>query len=157
MRWIWIDRFIEFEPGESAVAVKNVSLAEEHLHDHWESFPVMPHSLIIEGVAQTSGLLVGHANNFEHDVVLAKVSKAVFDGIVVPGDRLEYHARIENLSEQAAVTENKVTINGEPFADINIMFSHANNAMEQLDLPDKFVFTGSFRRLVESFLEEKNG
>ncbi|MCP4505267.1 MAG: beta-hydroxyacyl-ACP dehydratase, partial [Fuerstiella sp.] len=35
MRWYWIDKFIEFNPGESARAVKNVSLSEEHLHDHF--------------------------------------------------------------------------------------------------------------------------
>ena len=33
MRWIWIDRFVDFEPGARAVAIKNVTLAEEHLHD----------------------------------------------------------------------------------------------------------------------------
>ena len=35
MRWYWIDRFTEFESGRTATAVKNVSLAEEHLHDHF--------------------------------------------------------------------------------------------------------------------------
>ncbi|KPK39190.1 MAG: hydroxymyristoyl-ACP dehydratase, partial [Phycisphaerae bacterium SG8_4] len=32
MRWIWIDKFVEFHSGDSAVALKNVTLAEEHLH-----------------------------------------------------------------------------------------------------------------------------
>ncbi len=42
MRWFWIDRFVEFVPGSRAKAVKNVTLAEEHLHDHFPGFPVMP-------------------------------------------------------------------------------------------------------------------
>ena len=46
MRWIWIDRFEEFESGKRAVAIKNVSLAEEHLHDHFPGRPVMPNSLL---------------------------------------------------------------------------------------------------------------
>ena len=58
MRWIWIDKFIEFNSGTSAKAVKNVSLAEEHLHDHFPGFTVMPNTLILEGLAQTGGLLV---------------------------------------------------------------------------------------------------
>ena len=49
MRWIWIDGFVEFESGRRASAVKNVTLAEEHLHDHFPGFPVMPATLIIEG------------------------------------------------------------------------------------------------------------
>ena len=48
MRWIWIDRFESFTSGDSAVAVKNVTLAEEHLHDHFPGFPVMPEALMIE-------------------------------------------------------------------------------------------------------------
>ena len=72
MRWMWIDRVIELRPREKLVAVKNVSLAEEHLHDHFaadpptssrglKATPVMPMSLILEGMAQTAGILVGHA------------------------------------------------------------------------------------------------
>ena len=35
MRWMWIDRVVELQPGKRLVAIKNVSLAEEHLHDHF--------------------------------------------------------------------------------------------------------------------------
>ena len=63
MRWIWIDKFLEFKSGESAVALKNVSLAEEHLHDHFPGFPTMPECLMIEAMAQAAGLLRGEARN----------------------------------------------------------------------------------------------
>ena len=65
MRWMWIDKIIDFEAGNRLSAVKNVSLSEEHLHDHFaaderfEAQPIMPASLIIEGMAQTAGILVG--------------------------------------------------------------------------------------------------
>ena len=42
MRWIWIDRFIEFQSGKSARAVKNLSRAEDHFADHFPGWPVMP-------------------------------------------------------------------------------------------------------------------
>ena len=48
MRWYWIDRFLEFESGRRATAIKNVSLAEDHLHDHFPHYPMIPHSLVIE-------------------------------------------------------------------------------------------------------------
>ena len=44
MRWIWIDKFLEFESAKRAVAIKNLTLAEDHLHDHYPGFPVMPAS-----------------------------------------------------------------------------------------------------------------
>ncbi|MCH8031309.1 MAG: beta-hydroxyacyl-ACP dehydratase, partial [Bacteroidetes bacterium] len=59
MRWIWIDTFVAFETGKRASAVKNVTLAEDHLHDYIPGYPIMPPSLMIEGMAQTAGILVG--------------------------------------------------------------------------------------------------
>ena len=78
MRWIWIDRFVDFQSGKSARAVKNLSLAEDHFRDHFPGYPVMPAALILEGLAQTGGILVGEVNNFQEKVVLAKVPRAGF-------------------------------------------------------------------------------
>src|SRR6266511_2771405 len=78
MRWIWIDRFLEFHSRKSARALKNLSLAEDYFADHFPGYPVMPGSLILEGLAQTGGILVGEANDFREKVVLAKVPMARF-------------------------------------------------------------------------------
>src|SRR5439155_12820446 len=86
MRWIWIDKFVEFTPRTSATAVKSVTLAEEHLHDLYPGFPIVPHSLIIEGMAQTAGILVGEARNFAEKVILAKIGRATFHRLVRPGE-----------------------------------------------------------------------
>ena len=90
MRWIWIDKFIDFQSETSATAIKNVSLAEEHLHDLYPNFPVHPNSLIVEGMAQTAGILVGEARQFQEKVVLAKIGKAVFTRLVRPGETITY-------------------------------------------------------------------
>ena len=85
MRWMWIDKVISFEPRTRLVAIKNVSLAEEHLHQHFAAegalpaCPVMPNSLILEGMAQTAGILVGSVHGFREKVVLAKVALAVIE------------------------------------------------------------------------------
>ena len=71
MRWIWIDRILELQRGRRCVAIKNVSLAEEALQDYSPAGegvspapPVFPNTLVIEGMAQTAGILVGHALDF---------------------------------------------------------------------------------------------
>ena len=97
MRWFWIDRFSEFVRGKHATAVKNVSLAEEHLHDHFPGAALMPNSLVVEGMAQTAGLLVAEALEFNRRVVLAKVAKAEFHYDAVPGDTLQFRATILDL------------------------------------------------------------
>ncbi len=152
MRWIWIDSFVEFTPKGSASAVKNVTRSEDHLHDHFPGFPVMPAALIVEGMAQTAGILVGEARGFRENVILAKIRKASFDDFAVPGDQLRYDAKIETIDDQAAVTTGVVSKNGKPMGKVNLIFSHVNQASKPPELPDhNFVFTDQFMDLLATF------
>jgi 3-hydroxyacyl-[acyl-carrier-protein] dehydratase len=152
MRWIWIDRFTEFTSRQSATAIKNVSLAEEHLHDLYPVFPIVPHSLIVEGMAQTSGILVGEARNFEEKVILAKIGKATFHRLVLPGETITYSAKIDQLNEQGASITGTVTVGSELVAEIELMFSHIDQNMAGLEFPEhNFVFTEQFTELFKRF------
>src|SRR3989442_15087376 len=101
MRWLWIDRFLEFKSGQSARAVKNLSLAEDYFADHFPGYPVMPAALILEGLAQTGGILVGEARDFKEKVVLAKIPSARFRREVLAGEQLVYEAEIQILRPEA--------------------------------------------------------
>ncbi|MGA1979280.1 MAG: 3-hydroxyacyl-ACP dehydratase FabZ family protein [Sedimentisphaerales bacterium] len=150
MRWIWIDKFVEFHSGESAVAVKNVTLAEEHLHDHFPGFPVMPETLCIEAMAQTSGILVGEANHFKEKVILAKIKKCVFFDYVKPGDTLKLYAKIESIAPEAASTSGKITCGEKLVAEIDLMFSHIDQNLAGKEFPkENFVFTDTFKSLLQ--------
>jgi len=152
MRWIWIDRFVEFEPGKRAVAVKNVTLAEEHLHDFCAARPSMPASLMIEGMAQTAGILVGQARNFREKVVLAKIRRASFGRAVLPGEQLRYEARIEQVDSAAAITSGTVWAGEQAIGQVDLVFSHADQNTRGLRLPEEnFVFTEQFMSLFNSF------
>lgn len=158
MRWIWIDRFIDFQPHKSATAIKNVSLAEEHLHDHWQAYPVMPFSLMIEGMAQTGGILVGQARNFEEKVILAKIARAEIESLVLPGDQLQYHAEITNITPEAASIAGVISRNGKPIGHVDIMFSHIDQNLSGRRFPEEnFVFTDQFRQLIAPFVQETAG
>jgi len=154
MRWIWIDKFVEFNSGRNAVALKNVTLAEEHLHDHFPGFPVMPESLCIEAMAQTAGILVGQAKNFQEKVILAKVKKAVFFDYVKPGDTILLAAEIESIVPEAASTSGKITRDGKLVAEIDLMFSHIDQNLAGKEFPEEnFVFnTGA--SVFESLLRD---
>ena len=71
MRWFWIDRFEEFVSGSHAVAVKSVSLSEDPVDEYSPGRPYFPASLIVEGLAQTGGLLIAQSSDFRSRVVLA--------------------------------------------------------------------------------------
>ncbi len=150
MRWIWIDKFTEFESSSRAVAVKNVTLAEEHLHDHFPGFPVMPECLCIEAMAQTAGILVGEAKKFEEKVILAKIKKAVFFHYVKPGDTLKLEAKIDTITDEAASTSGKITCEDKLIAEIDLMFSHLDQNLAGKEFPEEnFVFTDTFKSLLQ--------
>lgn len=149
MRWFWIDRFDEFEPTRKAVATKNVTLAEDHLHDHFPGFPVMPATLMIEGMAQTAGILVGEARQFAEKVILAKVKRATFHRLVLPGESLRYEATMENLTDAAASTLGRITSADELVGEVDLVFSHIDQNMSGLQFPEEnFVFTEDFMALL---------
>lgn len=152
MRWIWIDKFVVFVSRERASAIKNVTLAEEYLHDHFEGCPVMPPSLIIEGMAQTAGILVGEARGFAENVVLAKIRRARLDEYVVAGDQLRFDAAIESIDERAAVTHGIVFKNDSPMGTVDLMFSHVNRTDGDSEVPShNFVFSAQLRSLLGGF------
>jgi 3-hydroxyacyl-[acyl-carrier-protein] dehydratase len=151
---------VEFESRRRAVAVKNLTMAEEHLHDHFPGYPIMPASLIMEGMAQTAGILVGEAHDFQEKVILAKVRRAVFHDYAVPGDRLRYEATIESAGQEDPVPRSGCATCGlvfrndedKPIAEIDIVFSHIDRNMSGLEFPEEnFVFTEDFKTLLKNY------
>ena len=152
MRWIWIDKFTEFTSRKSASAVKCMSLAEDHVHDVYGDYPIMPNSLIVEGMAQTAGMLVGEANKFEEKVILAKIGKATFHRLVRPGETIEFSATIDQLNEQGASISGIVKTGEELVAEIELMFSHIDQNLAGMKFPEhNFVFTESFVDLLRNY------
>ncbi|HUT09269.1 MAG TPA: 3-hydroxyacyl-ACP dehydratase FabZ family protein [Thermoguttaceae bacterium] len=140
MRWYWIDRFIEFESGRSAKAVKTISLAEDHLHDHYSNHPMIPNSLVIEGLAQTGGLLICEYKQFAERVVLAKIPKARFYCEAIPGDRLIYSTTIEYIKREGAMVTATSYKENELHAEAEIVFAHLDDSRhDSLFEPETFL------------------
>lgn len=163
MRWMWIDRIVAFEPKARLVTIKNVSLAEDLLHDHFapegefDGCPVFPGSLVIEGMAQTAGILVGSVNDFREKVVLAKVVSATIDGDVGPGQTIRYDASIERIDEAGAATRGIVGRFDHrdglwvEIGRIELLFSHLDRSRQGMDLPEEnFVFGENFRTILRN-------
>lgn len=127
MRWFWIDRFVEFQRGKVAAAVKNVTLSDPPMDEYLPGRPYFAHSLIIEGMAQTGGILVAELGGFQKRVVLAKVGKAVFHRTALPGDQMVYRAEIQDLQEEGAIVSGTSHIQGELQAEIELTFAFLGN------------------------------
>src|SRR5262245_53101230 len=160
MRWLWIDRFLKFERGRSARAVKNLSLAEDIFRDHFPGYPVMPAPLILEGLAQTGGILVGEARDFKEKVVLAKIVSARFEREALAGEVLVYDVSILTIRDEGASVQGRVHVfpggtpipqelTGAPMAEAEIFFAHLDQARSQQMFGDhNFVFTGPLRDML---------
>lgn len=96
--FLLIDRVTELEPGSHIVGYKNVTANEEFFQGHFPLKPVMPGVLIIEAMAQAAGVLgfrsATRDNTDRLIYLLAGVDNVRFKRQVIPGDRLELHARI---------------------------------------------------------------
>jgi 3-hydroxyacyl-[acyl-carrier-protein] dehydratase len=156
MRWIWIDRFLEFHSGKSARAVKNLSLAEDYFADHYPGYPVFPGCFLLEGLAQTGGILVGEANDFREKVVLAKIPKARFHREAMAGEQLIYDVELLHLRPEGASVQGRANLrdpggsaSGLLVAEAEIFFAHLDQARSrQIFGEHNFVFSGELKQLL---------
>ncbi len=106
MRFFLLDKVTELVVGERARGVKNVTLTDEVLHDHYPDYPVMPGVLILESAAQLAGFLLEMTLNRPGTPVLrallVQVKEAKFHETCWPGDTLEIETTIESRLESAA-------------------------------------------------------
>jgi len=125
-----VDRILEITPGESAVALKNVTMNEPHFMGHFPDHPVMPGVLIIEAMAQTAAIVVVEAMGEEAEgktVLFMTIDSAKFRRQVVPGDSLHLH--VEKVQSRGAVWKFKgvAKVDGEICAEANFGAMIADN------------------------------
>jgi len=123
MRWFWVDRFTEFVSGSHAKGIKNVALDEEVLDGYSLGYPVLPPTLIIEGLAQLGGILVHEKFQFTKRVVLAKVGSVKYHAPAKPGDTLNYQVELQRTQELGATITGTSHCDGVLQAEAELMFA----------------------------------
>ncbi len=91
--FIMIDRVVDIRGNKSGVGIKNVTINEPQFQGHFPENPVFPGVLLIEGMAQTGGILclIGLGETTARPVYFMTIDKAKFRRPVVPGDTVEFH------------------------------------------------------------------
>jgi len=113
MRFTLIDRITSLEAGKSIRGVKNLSLAEEYLQDHFPGFPVMPGVLMLESLVQTSAWLMRFTEDFKYSTILLKQAKAVrFNNFVAPGHALHVEIAVHEMGPEEWVVKASGMIDG---------------------------------------------
>lgn len=133
MRWSWLDRYTEFVRGKRATAVKNVALSEEPLSDYLPGYPVLPNSLVVEGIAWVGGILANDMRAFKDRTVLAKINKAVFHRPATPGDQLTYAAVVDGIEEEGCFIRATSHIGDELQAEVDLFLAHLGNDFSEVE------------------------
>ena len=123
--FLLVDRVIELTPGRDIVAIKNVTLNEPFFQGHFPGHPVMPGVLIVEALAQASGLLIGlsgaHTDKDDRIFYLAKVDNARFLKPVVPGDQLRLEVQLKRLLRGMGIFTARAVVDGKDAATCELM------------------------------------
>lgn len=94
--FLLLDRVVEFEPGQRAVGLKNVTVNDPYFQGHFPGRPVFPGVLILEALAQLGGVLAIRSSSVEGSpiVYLTGIDKAKFRKPVIPGDQLRLEVEV---------------------------------------------------------------
>lgn len=129
MRFILIDKIILLETGKTIKTVKNVSLAEEYLADHFPTFPVLPGVLLLEGLIESASWLVREAENFAHSMILLEEARNVkYKSFAAPGSQIEYTVEAKTIEENISSFTGSGESGGEQIVEAKFGLRHFNLA-----------------------------
>jgi 3-hydroxyacyl-[acyl-carrier-protein] dehydratase len=119
-----IDRVIELNLADRTISTEaTIPTTSTVFEGHFPGNPLMPGVLLLETMAQTSGLLLVAMNNYKRAAYLAAVKEAKFRTFVRPGERLTIEAKLAHDGSGYAITEAKIIRDGKKICDATLTMS----------------------------------
>ncbi|HNT52808.1 MAG TPA: bifunctional UDP-3-O-[3-hydroxymyristoyl] N-acetylglucosamine deacetylase/3-hydroxyacyl-ACP dehydratase [Candidatus Syntrophosphaera sp.] len=121
--FLLVDKIIDLQPGETIVGIKNVSINEPFFQGHFPGHPIMPGVLIIEGMAQTGGIILLNQleDPSEYVAYFASINNVKFRKPVLPGDTLRYEMKVLSLKRNLSKMHGEAFVGGEKVAEGDFM------------------------------------
>lgn len=127
MKFCLVDRITELTPGQTISTIKNVSLAEEYLQDHFPGFSVLPGVLMVEAMVQSCAWLSRVTDEFRYSTLLLKQARAVkFNNFMKPGQTLHITATLKENGENTAVFQASGSVEGASAVSAKLVLSKQN-------------------------------
>src|SRR5215211_8852056 len=127
MRFNLLDRITEVQPGRSLRAVKNLTLAEEYLADHFPSFPVLPGVLMLQGLVEAGSWLLRLTEDYRHSViVLREVRNVKYGSFLEPGRQLAVAVELKEKTDTLATLLGKGECEGQSTVSARFVLARYN-------------------------------
>jgi 3-hydroxyacyl-[acyl-carrier-protein] dehydratase len=127
MRFNLVDRIVEVQPGKSLHAVKNLTLGEEYLADHFPTFPVMPGVLMLEALVEAGAWLLRVTNDFKHSIIVLREARNVKYGTFMePGRQLSIQVELVDQDPGSATFKGKGEVDGQTAVTAKLKVANYN-------------------------------
>lgn len=135
MRFLLIDKILEYDEGKSAVGVKDVTMSEDFLADHFPKFPVMPGVLQVEAMLQLASWLVFVTSGFAAKTKVVDIKGAKFSGFVRPGDKMIINVKLTSVDDEGVQFSATVSVDDKVTSSVKSgRLSYVD--IEELEDPD---------------------
>jgi 3-hydroxyacyl-[acyl-carrier-protein] dehydratase len=129
MRFNLVDRITQVQPGKSLCAVKNLTLGEEYLADHFPTFPVMPGVLMLETLVEAGAWLLRLTDDFRHSVIALREARNVkFGTFMEPGRQLAVTIELAEQGDGWAAVKGKGEAEGQSTVSAKLTLARYNLA-----------------------------
>jgi 3-hydroxyacyl-[acyl-carrier-protein] dehydratase len=100
MRFLLVDRILDYQKGTFIIGSKDITMSEDFLADHFPRFPVMPGVLQLEAISQLTSWLIFVSNDFKFKGILSELGTIKFRDFVKPGDQLIIEVTLELMDNE---------------------------------------------------------
>ena len=127
MRFNLVDRIVAVAPGQSLRAVKQLTLGEEYLADHFPTFPVMPGVLMLQTLVEAGSWLLRVTDDFRYSlIVLREVKNIKYGAFMEPGQRLEITVEQTERDGSLAIFKGKGECEGQTTVTARFALAYYN-------------------------------
>jgi 3-hydroxyacyl-[acyl-carrier-protein] dehydratase len=137
MRFNLIDKIVEVQAGVSLKAIKNLTLGEEYLADHFPTFPVMPGVLMLQTLVEAGAWLLRISEDYAHSVIVLREAKNIkYGNFMEPGKQMMITVELIEKTAEQAVFKGKGEMEGQSTVSARITLARYNLRDKDISFKD---------------------